>query len=237
MFAVKWLLTLIIVVVLGTSACVRREGRNSDCKWPGEAGATVLDPRQPRTSRHLSADTEFAEELADRYTNVHYGPHSGYSGPAVAGIERHQCMDWMFDEVAKTHGVTKDVVIASYGRNRLGIDLSEILSFAIIYGIAAVLTSRWLVQRYPPSESWAGTLLMLTLCSLAFGAGAALIGPLWSMTAENVRIGTGHLGPRVLRLPMERHQGLAFLSATVLFWILALVFRPSPAYEAEAAEA
>src|SRR6478752_3228554 len=73
------------VLLVLSSGCVRREGRNTDCVWPGEPRATQLDPSQPVTSRHLSADLEFAEELADRYTNIHYGPHSGYSGPPIAG--------------------------------------------------------------------------------------------------------------------------------------------------------
>ncbi len=80
--------------------------------------------------------------------------------------------------------------------------------------------------RYPPVDGWAAGILFIVLCSLAFGVAATLIGPLWSMTAENIRIGTGHLGPRVFRLPMERYPSIVFAAGVVLFWVIAVVGRP-----------
>ena len=60
-------LSVTVLVVLAAIGCVRRDGRNSDCKWPGESVAYSPD------SRHLSADAEFAEDLAIRYADTHYG--------------------------------------------------------------------------------------------------------------------------------------------------------------------
>ena len=220
------LLAAIVLIALCT-ACVRREGRNSDCTWPGEAGATVLDPNQPAASRHLSADTEFAEELADRYTNVHFGPHSGYAGPPIAGRVRHECMVKMFQEIGKTHGVSTDQVIASFGRNRLGVDLAEILSFAALFALAASFATRRIWKRYPPQEDgWAAPVLIIALCSLGFGVAAALIGPWWTMILENFRVGTGHLGPRVMRLPMERYTSPVFFAGVGVCGIIGILCRP-----------
>lgn len=56
--------------VLGLSGCVRRDGRNSDCRWPGEASNHSV------SARHLSADAEFGEDLAIRYADTHFGPRS-----------------------------------------------------------------------------------------------------------------------------------------------------------------
>jgi hypothetical protein len=44
--------------------CVRRDGRNSDCKWPCEIPVHSAD------ARHLSADAEFGEDLAIRYADT-----------------------------------------------------------------------------------------------------------------------------------------------------------------------
>ena len=60
----------LITILLGLSlllfGCVRREGRNSDCKWT--SAPTGVDRRD------LRADLEFAEELAIRYMEAHAGP-------------------------------------------------------------------------------------------------------------------------------------------------------------------
>ncbi|HEU5451057.1 MAG TPA: hypothetical protein VFU76_03675 [Terriglobales bacterium] len=223
----------LLLLVVCTSACVRRDGRNSDCTWPGEAGAVALDPSQPAASRHLSADTEYAEELADRFTNVHYGPHSGYVGPPIAGRERHGCMVILFQKIAETHGVSTDQVIAAFGHNRLPVDLAEILSFALVFALLATLGIARIWSRYPPGEEQAAGLLMIALGALAFGVAAVMMGPMWSATAENIRIGTGHLGPRALRLPMERYSKLVFAAGVISFLALAWLRRPRQRRESE----
>lgn len=220
------LITLVpLLLALCMCGCVRREGRNSDCTWPGEVGATVLDPKQPAAARHLSADTEFAEELADRYTNVHYGPRSGHVGPPTASVARHQCMAKLFEEIGRTHGAHTDQVVASFGRNRVGIDAAEILSFTVLFAWTVMVIVRRIWARYPPSDGWTAGILIVLLCSLGFGVAAVLIGPVWSMTAENIRIGTGHLGPRVARLPMERYPKAVFAVGVFLFWVIAVICR------------
>ncbi len=39
---------------------VRRDGSNSDCRWPGESGAKKLDLAQAWDRMHLSHDADFA---------------------------------------------------------------------------------------------------------------------------------------------------------------------------------
>src|SRR5215471_11549343 len=58
-------LVIVMVFILGAGGCVRRDGRNSDCRWPGETS------NHPDSARHLSADAEFAEDLAIRYADAH----------------------------------------------------------------------------------------------------------------------------------------------------------------------
>jgi hypothetical protein len=220
-----------MVLLVACAGCVRRDGRNTDCVWPGEPGAKVLDPSQPATSRHLSTDLEFAEELADRYTNVHYGPRSGYTGPPIAGKMRAACLAKLADEIGKQHGVSHEVMVASFGKNRGWIDATEIGSFALLFTALAVVVARKLWARYPPSEELATGLVLALVCSIGFGVAAVMLGQQWNALGENLRIGTGHLGPRVERLPMVRHAGWVFAGGVVLFWAVAAVLRPGVAEE------
>ena len=50
-------LVFLMVFVLGAGGCVRRDGRNSDCRWPGDTSTHSV------SARHLSADAEFAEDV------------------------------------------------------------------------------------------------------------------------------------------------------------------------------
>src|SRR5215471_17831378 len=113
-------LVIVMVFVLGAGGCVRRDGRNSDCRWPGETS------NHPVSARHLSADAEFVEDLAIRYADTHFGLHSPTPSESYPA-ERDQCMERLFEEIAKEHGVPVAQVSASLGRNRTYIDTAEVL--------------------------------------------------------------------------------------------------------------
>ena len=100
-------------LLLCATGCVRRDGRNSDCRWPVESGGG------PAGARHLSADAEFAEDLAIRYADTHHGLRTPYyvSGEAYAAA-RDQCMGALFAEIAKEHHISLELVYGSLGRNR-----------------------------------------------------------------------------------------------------------------------
>jgi len=61
-----------LVLLLCATGCVRRDGRNSDCRWPREPA------NHPADARHLSADAEFAEDLAIRYADTNHGLRTPY---------------------------------------------------------------------------------------------------------------------------------------------------------------
>jgi hypothetical protein len=66
-----------LLVLVCMTGCVRRDGCNSDCRWPGESVATRLDLSQPWHRRHLSQDAELAGDPAIRYPDTSYGLRSG----------------------------------------------------------------------------------------------------------------------------------------------------------------
>jgi hypothetical protein len=211
------------VLLLGTTGCMRRNGRNSDCRWPGE------DVKNTPDARHLSADAEFAEDLAIRYGDTHYGLRSGHfvSGEAY-GAAIQQCGQKLFEEIAKEHGVPVEQVSRSLGRNRARIDTVEGLSFALLYFFVSVAMARMIWRRWPPEQGWIPGVVMALFLSLVFAACATALGELWSLEAENIRIGTGHMSYRALRLPWARHRTEIFAGAAVLFWmVVGAAARPS----------
>lgn len=207
------------LVLIGTAGCVRRDGRNTNCEWPGEAGAQKLSPSQTDYAQHLSADAEFAEELADRYALKRARPGDKESFVSA----RKQCLQVMFTEVANVHGVTLTEVSRYLGTKRTVIDITLNLPFVFLYALASRAMGRRIWRRCTPSEGWLLGAVLVLLCSLAFGVIGELLGEQWSMITEAFRIGTGHLGVRFTRLSWVRHPGTVSAFLVVLFWSVAAV--------------
>ena len=207
------LLALLTFVVL--SGCVRREGRNSDCLWPRSSEPNASVPGQ----RDLRADLEFAEELAVRYMDAHYGPGS----PEAAAQAKNRCMGILLGEIGKEHGITARQAFTSFGRRSAAIDLAINLPFVLLYAAAADFTIRRLLGRHPPGEGWVGSIVMSVLVSVAFSISGVIVGQQWSAVAESIRIGTAHLSNRGLRLPLNKHPGEGFLFGIALFLTIAIV--------------
>ena len=208
-------LMVMVVLLLSTTACVRRDGRNSDCKWPGE------NTKQRANGRHLSADAEFAEDLAIRYADAHFGLYSPNPSEAY-GAERDRCLVELFEQVAKQHGVPIQAVSGSLGRNRALVDLVINLPFLLFYCIAVVATIRILWRRYPPVEhGWVGPSIMAVFVSLIFAIGGTMLGEMWAGIIETYRIGNDHISYRAFRLLWSRHRAELFGGGLILFWLLA----------------
>jgi len=223
----KGALAAFVVLAVSLAGCMRREGRNSDCKWPGEAQPRSLGPR------HLSADAEFAEDLAIRYADTHYGLRTpGYVSGDVYDSARNGCMALLFEQVAKEHSVTVGAVSASLGRNRVFTDLSVNLPFMTIYCLSCVAVARRLWRKYPPAEDgWVPGVVMVFFLSLVMAIGGMLAGEVWAWIAETYRVGNGHMSYRVERLWWGRHRALVFASSAAALWVAASVIaRPLAAH-------
>lgn len=132
---------------LSILACVRREGRNTDCNWPGEVRVRSAD------ARHRSADAEFAEDLAIRYADTHYGLRTpGYIFGEVYRAARDRCMASLFEQIAREHGVPVGFISGALGHNRARIDLAIKLPFLLLYCLASLTVGGWLWRKYQPAE-------------------------------------------------------------------------------------
>jgi len=211
-------LLIAMVFVLCVGGCVRRDGRNSDCRWPGETSNHSV------SARHVSADAEFAEDLAIRYADAHFGLHSPNPSEKY-DTERDACMERLFEEIGKEHGVAVGQVSDSLGRNRAYIDLAELLPFALFYGLAAIVGARIIWRRYPPAEDgWAPGIAMALFVSLASAATSALLGEVWNWIVEGHRIGNSHMSYRAAdRLFWHNHRFELFVAALLIFWLAAIL--------------
>jgi hypothetical protein len=206
-----------LFLTLAFPACVRRDGRNSDCKWPAEA------TRHSPDLRHLSADAEFAEDLAIRYADIHHGLRTPnyVSGEAYAAA-RDRCMASLFEQIAKEHGVPDALVAGALGRNRTPIDVAINLPFVLLYCLAAAAVARLMWRRYPPAEhGWIPGITMALFLSLVMAAGSTMLGEVWSALAESYRIGSGHMSYRMQRLWWARHRSELFAGAATVFCLAA----------------
>ena len=203
--------------VMSLGGCVRRDGRNSDCRWPEEA------PVQPLSARHISADAEYAEDLAIRFADTHFGRHSPNPSEGYPA-ERDACRDRLFGEVAKEHGIPVTQVANSLGRNRACIDLAELLPFALFYGLVAIVAARMIWRRYPSAEDgWVPGTIMALFISLAVAATSALLGEVWNWAVEGHRIGNPHMSYRADRLFWHNHRLELFVAALLVFWLAAII--------------
>jgi hypothetical protein len=200
---------VILIAMIGLTGCVRRDGRNSDCKWPSHPQAKTFQLNQPGYQQHLREDVEFAEELAIRYMDVHYGPRD----PQAAGQAMNRCLGILLGEIGNDHGITAKEAFKFFGQRSMAVDIGINLPFILLYGLAGDILIRRLRRRYPPGEDWIALGVVIVFYTLAFGFGGLLLGGMWSNAVESLRVGSGHLSNRALRLPWNRHQGeiLAFL--------------------------
>src|SRR5438552_6085084 len=98
-------LSVTLLFSLTVVGCVRRNGRNADCKWPAEISGHFAD------ARHLSADAEFAEDLAIRYADTHHGLRTpNYVSREAYAAARDRCMGSLFEQITKEHGVPVELV-------------------------------------------------------------------------------------------------------------------------------
>ena len=217
-------MTRLLMSLLGlacSAACAGRVPPDSNCEWPHET-AIALDLTKPAQQRHLSDDAQVAEDRAIRYADFHSGPRSGhFAGFDEYGRTRGQCMATLFQMIANSHGVSQEQVRASLEYRRTSLDLAVILSFAVLYGLAASAMAQRLRRRFPFDEGWMAGAVTTAIASAVVSLGGVMVGEIWSTTLEEIRIGNGHLSYRVARIPWTQHRLSFFAGGVVLFWLIA----------------
>lgn len=189
----------LLCALLALTACVRRDGRNSDCHWPGTAPGQTLNN-----------DVEYAEELAVRYMDAHAGPRD----PEAAARAKNTCMGTLMRAIGKDRGITPQEAFREWNHRSLAVDLAINLPLLLLYALAAAYAVHRLKDKPLP---------ILIIASVVISILAVLLVQQWETLAESLRVGTSHLSNRALRLPASQNPLLFFAIALATFWATRLV--------------
>jgi hypothetical protein len=208
---------LLLLIALTTLTGCARPGDHpvsSNCVW-SEDNNRALDLKTLSDQRHLRFDAVTAEDMAIRWADQHFGHLPEYD------LECAQCMETLFQGVAQHHGV--DVaVVRQYSLDRDDVaDAAVILSFAILYVLAAYILTGHILRQFPPGES--GFRIMTLAMAIGVSLVGVLVGSLWSIVIETFRLNSVHLSYRMNRIPFRHHWAMLFVCCFIVFGLVALI--------------
>jgi hypothetical protein len=209
----------------GATGCIRHHPLRSGCEWPVEGPPPIaVDLKNSSQKWHLSADAEFAEDIAIRYADRLAGPGSGnFENMAQYQRTRDGCMTLLFRSIAMSHSVTEQDVRRSLGRGRISFDLAVMFSFALVFAFGVSRITRAVIRTHLSNNGWVGTLLMVAFVAIAASLAGLMIGEQWCATLECLRLDTGHLSYRGERLPWIRYRVVVFWTGVLLVSMIAAV--------------
>jgi hypothetical protein len=193
-------------------------GQARRCEIPAEPPRPLqLDRFADRA--HLRADSATAESWAIAYADVSPLRQQG-AGP-YAGV-RDQCMAMLFARISQSHG-TDVATVREYARQRdVLFDAAVLFAFAAAYVVIAYQLVGAVTRRFPADERLARVAAMIIVSVMTVLA-AMLVGDSWSIGAEVVRVGNGHLSDRTERLPWRQYRAAIIAAALGVFWLVAVV--------------
>ena len=212
------LMFLIAVVVSRRLPAPAANGQARRCEIPREPRRPLrLDQFADRA--HLRGEAATAESWAIAYADVSPLRQQG-AGP-YADI-RDQCMSMLFETISQSHAI--DVAtVREYAQQRdIIFDGAVLLIFGFAYVAIAYQVVGLVVRRFSSDER-AALVAAVIIVSLMTVFGAVLIGDSWSIGAEVLRVGNGHLSYRTERLPWRRYRPAIIGTALGIFWLAAAV--------------
>ena len=208
------LLLLIITITLTGCARPGDHPSSSNCVWT-EDGNRSLNLTKMSDRRHLRFDAATAEDVAIRWADKNFGHLPEWDQRCA------ECRETLFQGVAKHHGVDAGIV-RQYSLERDAVaDAAVILSFGILYVIAAYILTGRILRRFPPGES--GFLIMTLTMAIGVSLVGVLLGGLWSIVIETLRLNSGHLSYRMNRIPFRQYWAVVFVCCFIVFGLVALI--------------
>lgn len=229
---VRRLTWFVAVASLCVAACLPRYRFNKQCQWTGDL-PRPLDLQDARDRRHLVEDAQLAEELGMRYSDFKHKELTGYEGHGgylQQGAVTRGCMEKMFNEIERAHGVTREQIFAARMQRDWRFDAAVIGSFAGLYLLGTIAACRLLARRFSHrgARVWIAAVVLISIAATL--TGVQLL-ELWALAAESFRVGNDHLGAtRAAKSPWfdpwHRHLLMLFVSGVLVFWIAAWRYRP-----------
>lgn len=165
--------------------------------------------------RHLRFDAITAEDMAIRWADKNHGHTPEYDR------RRNECMESLFRGLADNHRVDA-ALVRQYRLDRdLVLDSIVILSFGGLYAVVAYNFAGRIRRRFPPGETgfWIMTLIMAVGVSLV----GVLVGNVWAITIETLRLNSVHLSYRMDRIPWRQHWPELLVCGLVIFGLAAVI--------------
>lgn len=207
---------LLLIATITLTGCVRPGDHpiSANCVW-SEDDSRSLNLASISDRHHLRFDAVTAEDMAIRWADKNFGHLPEYD------MRCAECRETLFQGVAKHHGV--DIAtIRQYSLDRDAVvDTAVILSIGILYVVAAYILTGRIYRQFPPSEPgfWIMTLTMAVGVSLV----GVLVGGLWAIVVETIRLNSAHLSYRMNRIPFRQHWAMLFFCCLIVFALVALV--------------
>lgn len=213
----------LVFLCLCESGCLPRQRFNKNCEWTQDV-ARRLDLHNSRDQQHLVEDAQLAEELAIRYSDFKHKELTGYEGHGgylQQGQVTRGCIERMFSEIERAHGVTRQQIFEARMYRDWRFDFAVILSFAFLYLSGTMWLCRILARRFRDSGArvWIAAVVLSSIPVSLIGLELL---QLWSFTAEMIRVGNDHLGGfRAAKIPwFGHHWGGLFMFGILLFCIV-----------------
>ena len=177
---------------------------NSNCTW-------IEDNSGPL---NLRDDAVTAEDVAIRWADKYFGQLPEYEA------RRNECMETLFAGVAKQHGVDVALVREYRLKRDVVADSVVFLSFGVLYALVAYVLAGLVRQRFSTGEP--GFWVMTFTLAIGVSLVGVMIGELWSIVVEGVRLNSGHLSYRMSRIPFKQHWVVLFVCGIVIFGLATL---------------
>ena len=168
---------------------------------------------------HLRADAATAESWAIAYADVSPLRRQG-AGP-YADV-RDQCMTMLFTRLSELHGIDVSTVREYAQQRDIIFDAAVLLVFAFAYVVIAYQLVGAVTHRFHSDERFA-LIVAVIIVSVMTVSATVLVGDNWSIGAEVLRVGNGHLSYRTERLPWRQYRPAIIATALGVFWLVAIV--------------
>ena len=212
-------LSVLGVALLGAGCLAANSG--SDCEWPADHQARVLDLTLRRDRRHVADDAQTAEDLAIRHADASRSP-GWQRDRAQYQHTREECRARLNLLVSQQHSVPADSVAAAVADRRIWLDVLVLVAFSVLFVTLAAIATAWLLHG-ALREARALAAVVLLAASLGAGAIGVLGSSVFIGVIESLRIGNGHMSYRVDRLPLRHRRVETFAMGAVCFIVVGAV--------------
>jgi hypothetical protein len=212
-------LTFLIAVMLSKRLpAPAANGLARRCEIPAEPARPLnLDRFADRA--HLRTDSATAESWAIAYGDV--SPSRQQGARQYADVT-DQCMATLFARISQSHGIDVGTVREYAQQRDVIFDTAVLLVFAFTYVVIAHQLVGKVARRFTSDERFALVAAVIIVSAMTVFA-AVLVGDGWSIGAEVLRVGNGHLSYRTDRLPWLQYRHAMIATALGVFWLIAAV--------------